>query len=731
MSCIATITAFGLSVYVIVVQLLLSPYSKAQDRGFSHMHDPDWQNFSYYKIIDYEFDWAIEYGTQQVDMFARMESSLTDNNIKVQNGTSAYGQYLEYMPNHDSHIEARDAEILLKVSQQIRNMYCSRFDFSERMCAYYLMSVKLPQKPYGEKCASIYYSQVTDTYCHSNEYRSPNGHCNNLLFKSRGQANTPYKRLMFPSYGDGISTIKELPSARLLSHAFVTRKCGLQEEKSMTMAIWAAFIGHDMSHTALSTKVSTEDSILCCDAYGTQFYPRFTHPFCAPIMIPKNDSIYSVPRYTCMNYVRSRATMRSDCTFGPREQLNQATHFLDGSALYGSSAKRMSALRNPNSGRGQILVHQVDHDVQYLSELFRGPCSATDTECARIGGNGANVHPMLTAMYTIWVREHNRIANELSYINAHWRDEKIFQETRKIVTALIQHITYNEWLPALVGDEHFLNWPLEDHKQPYDRIVDPGVSNAFAVGVLQPMIHSMMTDVVKFYNENGTEKECISLKTYYAKSHTAQMNYTDLILKGMTLQRVQKVGMSFTKYITNFLYSDPHRNALGMDALALDIQRARDHGIPSYTRFRQFCGFSAIKNWDDLGNAVSDINILEKLKKFYNTWDDVDLIVGALLEKEMPHSMIGPTMACIIKEQFIRTKRGDRQFYDHPYVFKKEQLAEIKRMTLARVLCDNSREFTRIQINVFKKSTQLYPCYITWLITPEMNLRLWMEPDPK
>jgi peroxidase len=80
-------------------------------------------------------------------------------------------------------------------------------------------------------------------------------------------------------------------------------------------------------------------------------------------------------------------------------------------------------------------------------------CSKTDSsiKCFEAGDSRGTENLGLASMHTLFMREHNRIAKKLALINPSWGDFKLFHGARQIVTAIYQHIIYNEWLPATIG----------------------------------------------------------------------------------------------------------------------------------------------------------------------------------------------------------------------------------------------------------------------------------------
>lgn len=127
----------------------------------------------------------------------------------------------------------------------------------------------------------------------------------------------------------------------------------------------------------------------------------------------------------------------------------------------------------------------------------------------------------------------------------------------------------------------------------------------------------------------------------------------------------------------------------GLDLAAINIQRGRDHGLPSYTSWRVPCGLSEIRDWSEFEKVVGPKST-QRIRQAYLSVDDVDLFVGGLAERPVVGGLIGPTFACIIAQQFSNTRKGDRFWYENPgfeSTFTPAQLQSIRQVTLAQVLC--------------------------------------------
>ena len=100
-----------------------------------------------------------------------------------------------------------------------------------------------------------------------------------------------------------------------------------------------------------------------------------------------------------------------------------------------------------------------------------------------------NEQPGLATVHTLWLREHNRVALAFSNLNPHWSDDRVFLETRRYISAVIQHITYNEWLPIILGPRVLEIFELKllprGYYRGYNDSVNPTIANAFAASAFR------------------------------------------------------------------------------------------------------------------------------------------------------------------------------------------------------------------------------------------------------
>lgn len=109
--------------------------------------------------------------------------------------------------------------------------------------------------------------------------------------------------------------------------------------------------------------------------------------------------------------------------------------------------------------------------------------------------------------------------------------------------------------------------------------------------------------------------------------------------------------------------------------------------------------------------------------------DDIDLYTGALSEKPIKGSVLGPTLTCLILDQFIRVKQGDRFWFENfqnPQAFTPEQLDEIRKTSLASVICENADNLEMIQPKVMERLNSGNK-YVSCSTIARPNITLWKE----
>ncbi len=292
---------------------------------------------------------------------------------------------------------------------------------------------------------------------------------------------------------------------------------------------------------------------MCCTADGRPLAPQDLHPQCLPIAVPADDSFYSSFNVTCMDFVRTVvAPSGEDCAGLGTEQLNALTHWLDGSAVYGSDLAASRQLRLMADG----LMRTTDEDGHHLLPMTAqcGP----DQTCFQAGDSRAEENPQLCLLHTLMVRQHNRLAAALEPLQPTWDDETLFQEARRIVVAQLQHITYNEYLPAMLGQEYVTSKGLlpltTGFYQGYDARVVPSVANDFATGAFR-VGHSQVQPILGLYNENDVSDTSFNLENqFFNASQLRTAGFVDAALRGLTYQKPAAVDIGYAVSLTNYLF---------------------------------------------------------------------------------------------------------------------------------------------------------------------------------
>ena len=367
-----------------------------------------------------------------------------------------------------------------------------------------------------------------------------------------------------------------------------------------------------------------------------------------------------------------------------------------------------------------------------------GALTATPEKAVVAGDVRANENVALTSIHTLFLREHNRIVASLA--RTRLSDEEKFQIARRVVGAEVQYITYNEFLPNL-------GVQLAPYRG-YSSSVNPSISNEFAVVAYRAhsMVHGEFEPTVPAgtFSENqlntvfpaegitvernadGTVTLVIPLAIAFGNPDLLQQIGEGPILQSLGAERQYKNDEQIDNSLRSVLFELPNGPPtcgspvvtpscfmVVADLGADDVQRGRDHGMPSYNDLRRAAGLAPARSFTDItgestdsfpfsrrisrSDPINDPDILDfvqlrdaegdviplgsdeagedavsgvrrtslaaRLKAVYGRVDRVDAFTGMVSEKHLPGTEFGPLQLAIWKKQFQALRDGDRFFY--------------------------------------------------------------------
>ena len=415
------------------------------------------------------------------------------------------------------------------------------------------------------------------------EYRTFNGRFNNLANTKWGSADSPLKRMVPPAYEDHISSLarQDVAGPREISNAVSNQHGNIPNSLNLTDMFWqwGQFVDHDLDMT--KSQLPEIEALIPVPTGDPYFDPNSTG----------TQTIY---------FLRSASAGQSGF-LSARQQRNSITAWLDGSNVYGSSKKTADSLRSFLGGQmltsGEQMLPRDGNSDMFI---------AGDERCNEQSG--------LICMHTLFVREHNRIAARLANEFPAGSDEELYQNARKEVIAILQSITYNEFLPLLLGPS-----PLSEYEG-YDSQVCPDIANVFSTSAYR-FGHSMLnSNLLRLDNEGNVIPEGnLPLGLSFFNPNVVGDLGIEPYLKGLITQIAQKRDTRVIGSVRNFLFGQPGSG--GFDLAALNIQRGRDHGLPDYNTIRAGYDLPRVTSFAEI---TSDVQLQNDLQSVYDNVDEID-----------------------------------------------------------------------------------------------------------
>src|SRR6476661_5033220 len=487
-------------------------------------------------------------------------------------------------------------------------------------------------------------------------FRSVDGSNNNLADPAMNQTGTDFARVGPANFSDGISAMTPGPNPRDISNILVaqgdTGEDGphLMDDNGVALSgmmyAWGQFVDHDLD---LEKGGTTTD---------------------ISITVPANDEF--LPPGSTIPLTRVAIDPATGVPGHPATAINTITGWLDGSQVYGSDAATAASLRTADGHMKTSAGNNLPIDPQ--SGMFMA------------GDVRAQENPDLTALQTLFVREHNYQVDQLHQEHPNWSGDKLYEMAKAITTAEMVNITYSEFLPHLLGKDAI------DPYHGYDPTVDARITEEFE-GAAYRFGHSIVSDEISAISNTGafTSEQTLA-ESFFENPAAFAATGADGLLRHLSGDLANPLDTHLVDGLRNLLVDPPD----GVDLAAINIQRGHDLGLGTLNQTREALGLTPYTSFDQIS---SDPATAAALEQAYGTVDAIDLWTGGLAEDHVAGSVIGPTFGRIIGDQFTALRDGDQYYFENQN-FDKQTLSEIKGTTLSDLILRDT-DTTAMQSDAF------------------------------
>lgn len=404
-----------------------------------------------------------------------------------------------------------------------------------------------------------------------------------------------------------------------------------------------------------------------------------------------------------------------------REQQTDVTSFLNLDLIYGRSEIKALLARGDDGklimGADGVLPNAqdiVDNAPANILSLFNGDADRNNDgvfDAADVSGipfgpgafdgifpllaPGEDVAPadqrsnqtaQISTQHTIWMLNHNYHAEQLAAAGVTDEDQ-IYNAARAITEAEWQWVIYNEYLPKVIGERNVREY------SGYDPNTDPSVINEWAQVAFR-FGHDQSNNTQVKMAESGFVTQTVTLASAFGNASDITLNGdpSEALaqwIRGELSAQTQEIDGRVVNGSRNFLFGGgPGGGVEPFDLEVLDIARGRDHGVGNYNvLYSELTGRNPYNSFQEFAaaNNLSQDRLNDLIATYgANGIDQMDSIIGVLLEDEVRDSQLGITGTTLIAMQFERLREGDKYYFENR--MDAEQIAGIKQTTMADIL---------------------------------------------